>query len=57
MTPKTFLDALSLFKELLSKKAGELTGRLERLLYEKEDFEQMQRGLAELLSELGRGRS
>jgi len=31
LTPKTFLDALSLFKELLSKKAGELTGRLERL--------------------------
>lgn len=31
LTPKTFLDALSLFKELLSKKAGELTGKLDRL--------------------------
>ena len=32
------------------------TGELANL-YEKEDFEQMQRGLAELLSALGRGRS
>lgn len=32
------------------------TGELANL-YEKEDFEHMQRGLAELLSALGRGRS
>ena len=32
------------------------TGELANL-YEKDDFEQMQRGLSELLSALGRGRS